>query len=92
MYLLWLHRRRPTAFPLVRTSLLLASALALIGYLTFPTAPPRDAALGTSDLLDAIAGTAVAAVGGALAYAAVHRFDAPDRMMPRRPGATTLQT
>ena len=50
-YLLWLHRRRPAAFALVRTSLLLATALALIGYLAFPTAPPRDAALGISDTI-----------------------------------------
>jgi hypothetical protein len=49
-YLLWLHRRRPAAFPFVRTTLLLASALALIGYLAFPTAPPRDA-LGISDTI-----------------------------------------
>ena len=142
LYLLWLHRRRPNAFPFVRTTLLLASALALIGYLAFPTAPPRDASLGIADtisggrvdlnhglisslynpfaavpsmhvgyaviigaslvhhgarpllrvlgvaypalvlfvvvatgnhfLVDAAAGIAVAAVGGALAYAAVH--------------------
>src|SRR5437588_10239602 len=34
-YLFWLHRRRPAAFPLVRTTLLIASALALIGYVAF---------------------------------------------------------
>src|SRR5512133_1062544 len=50
-YLLWLHRRRPDAFPLVRTTLLLASALALIGYLAFPTAPPRAATLGIADTI-----------------------------------------
>jgi hypothetical protein len=50
-YLLWLHRRRPGAFPLVRTSLLVASALALIGYVVFPAAPPRMAALGIGDTL-----------------------------------------
>ena len=50
-YLLWLHRRRPAAFPIVRTTLLFASALALIGYLAFPTAPPRDAAIGISDTI-----------------------------------------
>jgi PAP2 superfamily len=50
-YLLWLHRRRPGAFPFVRTTLLVASALALIGYLAFPTAPPRDAALGIADTI-----------------------------------------
>jgi PAP2 superfamily len=49
LFLLWLHRRRPGAFPFVRTALLIASALALVGYLVFPTAPPRDAALGIAD-------------------------------------------
>jgi hypothetical protein len=39
--LLWLHQRRPDVYPLFRTTLLLASGVALIGYLTFPTAPPR---------------------------------------------------
>lgn len=47
--LLWLHRRRPAAFPLVRTTLLLASALALVGYLVFPTAPPRLSGIGIAD-------------------------------------------
>jgi hypothetical protein len=46
---LWLHRRRPAAFPGVRTALLTASSLALIGFLAFPTAPPRLAALGIGD-------------------------------------------
>jgi hypothetical protein len=31
--LLWLHRRRPDGFPFVRTALLVASALSLIGFL-----------------------------------------------------------
>jgi hypothetical protein len=47
--LLWLHRRRAAAYPLVRTTLVLASALALIGYVFFPTAPPRLAGLGIID-------------------------------------------
>jgi hypothetical protein len=50
-YLVWLHERRAEAFPFVRTTLLIASALALIGYVTFPTAPPRLAALGISDTI-----------------------------------------
>jgi hypothetical protein len=49
--LLWLHRRRPAAFPLVRTAVLIASGLALIGYVAFPTAPPRMAALGIADTI-----------------------------------------
>jgi hypothetical protein len=47
--LLWLHRRRPDGFPLVRTSLLLASGLAIVGFLVYPTAPPRLAGVGISD-------------------------------------------
>jgi hypothetical protein len=50
-YLLWLHRRRPAAYPVVRTTLLIASGLALIGFLAFPTAPPRLAALGIADTI-----------------------------------------
>jgi PAP2 superfamily len=47
--LLWLHRRRPAAFPRVRTTLLLASGLSLIGFLVYPTAPPRLAGIGIVD-------------------------------------------
>jgi hypothetical protein len=47
--LLWLHQRRPAAFPFVRTTLLLASALALVGFLVYPTAPPRLAGIGIAD-------------------------------------------
>jgi len=47
--LLWLHRRRPSAYPFVRTTLLVASALALVGYLLFPAAPPRLTSLGIVD-------------------------------------------
>jgi PAP2 superfamily len=47
--LLWLHRRRPAAFPFLRTTLLLASALALVGFLVYPTAPPRLAGIGIAD-------------------------------------------
>ena len=50
-YLLWLHRRRPAAFPLVRTALLIGSGLALVGYVAFPTAPPRLAGLGVADTI-----------------------------------------
>jgi PAP2 superfamily protein len=49
--LLWLHRRRPAAFPHVRTAFLVASGLALAGYLAFPTAPPRLAGIGIADTI-----------------------------------------
>jgi PAP2 superfamily len=51
--LLWLHRRRPEGFPLVRTALLLASGLAIVGFLVYPTAPPRLAGVG---IVDAVSG------------------------------------
>jgi hypothetical protein len=47
--LLWLHHRRPAAFASVRTTLLLASALSLVGFLAYPTAPPRLARIGIAD-------------------------------------------
>ena len=47
--LLWLHRRRSAAFPLIRTTLVIASGLALVGYLVYPTAPPRMAGIGIAD-------------------------------------------
>ena len=46
---LWLHQRRAAAFAFVRTTLLLASALALVGFLAYPTAPPRLAGIGIAD-------------------------------------------
>jgi hypothetical protein len=47
--LLWLHQRRPGCFAFVRTTLMLASGLALLGYLVYPTAPPRLAEIGIAD-------------------------------------------
>ena len=43
--LLWLHERRPRSYPVIRTALLVASALALVGYALLPTAPPRLSSL-----------------------------------------------
>src|SRR5262245_38485221 len=34
----WVHRARPDAYPLVRTTLVGATALALVGYLAYPAA------------------------------------------------------
>jgi hypothetical protein len=47
--LLWLHRRHPESFAFVRTALLVASALSLVGFLVYPTAPPRLAGVGILD-------------------------------------------
>jgi hypothetical protein len=47
--LLWLHQRRPAAFAPIRTTLLVASALSLVVFVLFPTAPPRLAEIGVTD-------------------------------------------
>ncbi len=47
--LVWVHRRHPDRFPLVRTTFVVATGLALVGYVFYPAAPPRLAELGFSD-------------------------------------------
>jgi hypothetical protein len=47
--IVWAHRRRPDAYPLLRTTLVAATGLALVGYLFYPAAPPRLADLGFVD-------------------------------------------
>ena len=44
-----MHRRRPHAFPFLRTTLIVSTALALVGYVLCPAAPPRLAGLGFAD-------------------------------------------
>jgi hypothetical protein len=39
--MVWVHRRRRHAFPIVRTTLIASTALALVGYVLYPAAPPR---------------------------------------------------
>ena len=48
-FLVWLHRRHPARFPLVRNTLVGATAVALVIYLLYPVAPPRLANLGFVD-------------------------------------------
>ena len=45
----WVYRERRHAFPLVRTTLIVSTALALAGYVLYPAAPPRLSGLGFSD-------------------------------------------
>ncbi|MGZ4388117.1 MAG: phosphatase PAP2 family protein [Gaiellaceae bacterium] len=47
--LLWVYRRRPHAYRRLRNALVLANALAVVGYAMFPTAPPRLAGVGVAD-------------------------------------------
>ena len=54
--LVWVHRRHPDRFPLVRTTFMAATALALVGYVLYPAAPPRLAELGFSDTVTSSTG------------------------------------
>lgn len=48
-FLLWLYRRHRDRFPLVRNTVVVATAIALVVYVLFPAAPPRLAGLGFTD-------------------------------------------
>jgi hypothetical protein len=48
-FLVWLHRRHPERFPLVRNTFIGATAIALVIYILYPVAPPRLAGLGFVD-------------------------------------------
>lgn len=54
--IVWVHRRHPHAYPIVRTTLVTSTALALVGYLLYPAAPPRLADLGFVDTVTKSAG------------------------------------
>jgi hypothetical protein len=45
----WVYRSRRDAFPLVRTTLVVATAVSLVIYVLYPAAPPRLAGLGFTD-------------------------------------------
>ncbi len=47
--LVWAYRHRRPAYGHLRNALLLANALAVVGYTLFPTAPPRLAGVGVAD-------------------------------------------
>lgn len=49
--LLWLYWRHPDGYVLLRNALLVASVLALIGFVVWPTAPPRLAGIGIAGTL-----------------------------------------
>lgn len=54
--LIWVHRRHRGHFALVRTAVVASSALALVVYALYPTAPPRLAGLGFTDTVTLHAG------------------------------------
>ena len=54
--LTWVHSRRPHAFPFLRTTLIASTAIALVGYVLYPAAPPRLADLGFADTVSSNTG------------------------------------
>jgi hypothetical protein len=48
-YQFWLYRRRPSAYAMVRATLLVATLISLVIFALYPTAPPRVAGVGISD-------------------------------------------
>jgi hypothetical protein len=52
-FLVWVHRRHPARFPIIRNTLVGATAVALVIYLLYPVAPPRLAQLGFVDTVTA---------------------------------------
>ncbi len=54
--LVWVYRNHRERFPLVRTTLVVSTALALVGYVVYPAAPPRLAGLGFADTVSERAG------------------------------------
>jgi hypothetical protein len=54
--LVWVHRSHRSAFPAVRTTLIVSTALALVGYILYPAAPPRLADLGFADTVSSHTG------------------------------------
>ncbi|HZO50838.1 MAG TPA: phosphatase PAP2 family protein [Gaiellaceae bacterium] len=54
--LVWVHRRHRHRFPIVRTTLVFSTALALVGYRLYPAAPPRLTDLGFSDTVSSSTG------------------------------------
>ncbi len=49
--LLWLYWRHPDGYVVLRNALLVASILALVGFVVWPTAPPRLAGIGIAGTL-----------------------------------------
>jgi hypothetical protein len=48
-FLVWVYRKHRSSFAMVRTTIMAATGLALIGYVLYPAAPPRLADLGFAD-------------------------------------------
>jgi PAP2 superfamily len=53
--LVWVYRRHRDSFPLVRTTIVVSTAISLVIYVLYPAAPPRLAGLGFADTVTSAA-------------------------------------
>jgi hypothetical protein len=53
---IWIHHRHPHAFAHLRTTLIVATGVALVGYVFYPAAPPRLADMGFADTVSSHTG------------------------------------
>jgi hypothetical protein len=94
-FLVWLYFARNDAFPFVRNMFLVAMGLALIGYVVFPTAPPRFLPeWGFTDTVTNMVGTEPANTANVLynPYAAVPSMHVAFALMLGLSGAKLVTT
>jgi hypothetical protein len=94
-FILWLYFRRRDAFPFVRNMFMIAMGLALIGYLVFPTAPPRLLPeWGFTDSVSNFVGAHAASAADVLynPYAAIPSMHVAFALMVGIPGARLTKT
>jgi hypothetical protein len=94
-FLLWLYLRRQDAFPFVRNMFMVAMALALVGYMVYPTAPPRFLPeLGFTDTVTQMVGHEPANTANVLynPYAAVPSMHVAFALMLGFSGARLVQS
>jgi hypothetical protein len=89
-FILWLYFARREAFPFVRNMFLVAMGLALLGYLLYPTAPPRLLPeWGFTDSVSNFVGSGAASAADVLynPYAAIPSMHVAFALMVGIPGA-----
>jgi PAP2 superfamily len=94
-FMLWLYFARRESFPFVRNMFMIAMGLALVGYMVFPTAPPRYLPeWGFTDSVSNWVGTETANTASVLynPYAAVPSMHVAFALMIGIPGARLTRT
>src|SRR3954463_13614426 len=94
-FMLWLYFTRRQSFPFIRNMFMIAMGLALVGYMGFPTAPPRYLPeWGFTDTVSNFVGTHTANTASVLynPYAAIPSMHVAFALMIGIPGARLTRT